>query len=339
MFHDEGNHDLFFKEGPLDDRMPLNATAWELFEETLISSLFEAEGLALDAMRAFVSYGGKKLRPKLALECGLLFGALTHAHTAFAVALEYIHAASLCHDDVLDHGQTRHGLTCLYKEKGNKKAILFGDFLFSRGLSLLIKIEDMILLKHTQQAIQALIEGQIQENQIHFTSSSDQYIQMIQKKTGALFSIACYGASLLSKSNADQREALKQSGLLWGTSFQIRNDVADYMLPVAQWKEGHDFIEKKITLPILLALQNQTFSQDLFMYPNRSEFQIRLMPYLFDSLERARAMEAQSKTILLSCFSSQALENLCALQDRWILSSEENDRHWRGFNLSKGGAI
>ncbi len=226
---------------------------WDLFEKTLLERLSSQSPLLNDITQYLVRAGGKRIRPRLVFQVARLFGEMTQEHTLFAQALESIHAASLFHDDVIDQGEKRRDQVCAHHLWGNTRAILAGDFLLTRCFSLLIELSNLEILRLMQKAAQELLEGQVQEYEISERSLAAEYIQIIQKKTASLFAAACQGSAFLSGACLDHQKALYTYGLCIGTGYQLLDDAADYELEVSQWHRGHDFIEQKITYPLLLA--------------------------------------------------------------------------------------
>ena len=199
---------------------------------------------------------GKGVRSKKVYDVATFLGTLTPDHITFAAALEHIHAASLCHDDVLDNGQTRRGHVCVHRTQGCAQAILLGDALMAEGFGALVSLEKKAVMPLACQCFSDLVEGQMEEHTLHDQSTQDSYLHMIAKKTGALFGLAFQGAGLIAGTPDTEAHILYTLGCEEGIAYQLYDDCWDYEQPVDQWDAGHDCLQKKWTLPLLHALQN-----------------------------------------------------------------------------------
>lgn len=282
-------------------------SSWDLFEKTLLYRLSSENSLLHDMVSYLVGAGGKRIRPRLVFLVARLFGEISHGHILFAQALESIHCASLFHDDVVDQGEDRRGQPCAHHVWGNTKTILAGDFLLTRGFSLLIELANLDVLRLMQRAAQALLEGQVQECELSQDSLAQDYIEVIQKKTASLFAAACQGAALLSGASIPHQKALYEYGLCIGTGYQLLDDVADYELAVSQWHSGHDFIEQKITYPFVLAHHAGGHSlARLFSIECFESVQRLLAPFLQDTRHQAALFYQEAARIAENHWPDQA---------------------------------
>jgi octaprenyl-diphosphate synthase len=206
-----------------------------------------------------IAAGGKRLRPMLTLACARLCGYRGDRHIALAAAVEFIHTATLLHDDVVDDSDLRRGLATANAVWGNKASVLVGDFLFSRAFELMVEDGALPVLAILSKASAVIAEGEVLQlvtsNDVATTEGS--YLEVINAKTAQLFSAASrIGAVVAERSEAEER-ALESFGRNLGIAFQLIDDMLDYSALEAELGKtvGDDFREGKITLPVVLALR------------------------------------------------------------------------------------
>ena len=204
--------------------------------------------------------GGKRLRPLLTTSCFHILNnesANKLNHIGLAAAVEFIHAATLLHDDVVDLSKDRRGNLTANEVWGNKTSVLVGDFLFSRSFQLMTKYGTMKTLKILSDTSVIISEGEVLEiiNDNNLEMNEDTYFQVINGKTASLFSAACQVGGLSGGAKENQHKALKSFGTNFGMAFQLIDDAIDYSsnLKTMGKNIGDDFKEGKITLPIILA--------------------------------------------------------------------------------------
>ena len=204
--------------------------------------------------------GGKRLRPLLTTSCFHILNnesANKLNHIGLAAAVEFIHAATLLHDDVVDLSKDRRGNLTANEVWGNKTSVLVGDFLFSRSFQLMTKYGTMKTLKILSDTSVIISEGEVLEisNDNNLEMNEDTYFQVINGKTASLFSAACQVGGLSGGAKENQHQALKSFGTNFGMTFQLIDDAIDYSsnLKTMGKNIGDDFKEGKITLPIILA--------------------------------------------------------------------------------------
>ncbi|MGE4522836.1 MAG: polyprenyl synthetase family protein [Acetobacter sp.] len=208
-----------------------------------------------------VAAGGKRLRPLLTLAAARLCGYDNQdgrmRHVEIAACVEFIHTATLLHDDVVDESQLRRGLASANAIFGNKASVLVGDFLFARSFQILTADASLDIMAILSAASATLAEGEVMQmtTQNDLSTSVDQYLQVIYGKTAALFAAACEAGAVIGESGPEQREALRLYGANLGMAFQLVDDALDYAADQAVLgKEvGDDFREGKVTLPVLAA--------------------------------------------------------------------------------------
>ena len=204
--------------------------------------------------------GGKRLRPLLTTSCFHILNnesANKLNHIGLAAAVEFIHAATLLHDDVVDLSKDRRGNLTANEVWGNKTSVLVGDFLFSRSFQLMTKYGTISTLKILSDTSVIISEGEVLEisNDNNLEMNENTYFEVINGKTASLFSAACQVGGLSGGAKENQHQALKSFGTNFGMTFQLIDDAIDYSsnLKTMGKNIGDDFKEGKITLPIILA--------------------------------------------------------------------------------------
>lgn len=206
-----------------------------------------------------IAAGGKRLRPLLTLASAQLCNYAGVRHHGLAACVEFIHTATLLHDDVVDESDLRRGQRSANAVFGNQASVLVGDFLFSRAFEQMVADGSLEVLRILSQAAKTIAEGEVMQLSVANNTATDEsaYLEVITGKTAALFAAACeVGAVVADRPQAEQ-EALRQFGMKLGIAFQLVDDVLDYSAVQARLgKEvGNDFREGKMTLPIILAFE------------------------------------------------------------------------------------
>ena len=204
-----------------------------------------------------IAAGGKRLRPMLTLLAARMCDYRGNRHIALAACVEFIHTATLLHDDVVDESGLRRGLASANTVWGNKASVLVGDFLFSRAFQLMVDDRSLDVLRILSDASAVIAEGEVlQLITANDTATSEQaYLEVIEAKTATLFGAACrIGAVVADRPRVDE-EALTSYGLNLGIAFQLVDDVLDYSAAQTTLGKtvGDDFRDGKITLPVILA--------------------------------------------------------------------------------------
>ena len=204
-----------------------------------------------------VSAGGKRLRPLLTLAAARLCGHEGRRHIGLAACVEFIHTATLLHDDVVDESELRRGQASANALFGNKASVLVGDFLFARAFSLMVEDGSLDVLRILCAASATIAEGEVLQLTIQNDLSADEatYLQVIEGKTAALFAAAAEVGAVVAGRPAAERAALRAYGHNLGVAFQLVDDALDYAADQAALGKtvGDDFREGKVTLPVLLA--------------------------------------------------------------------------------------
>ncbi|MEQ8559078.1 MAG: polyprenyl synthetase family protein [Henriciella sp.] len=203
-----------------------------------------------------VSAGGKRLRPLITLAAAKAVGGTRHSTHALAAAVEFIHTATLLHDDVVDESDLRRGKPAAKSVWGNSASILVGDFLFARAFTLMVETGSLEILNILSNASSVIAEGEVRQlaAQGKLDLPTEDYLAIIEAKTAALFEAASR-AGALSGGSEEHADALAAYGKNLGLAFQIVDDVLDYggATSVIGKVVGDDFREGKITLPVIIA--------------------------------------------------------------------------------------
>ncbi|MDO9712272.1 polyprenyl synthetase family protein [Paracraurococcus lichenis] len=215
-----------------------------------------------------VAAGGKRLRPLLTLAAARLCGYRGPRHVALAACVEFIHTATLLHDDVVDESALRRGQASANALFGNKPSVLVGDFLFARAFELMVQDGSLTVLAILSAASATIAEGEVLQLVIQndTTTTEAQYLQVIEGKTAALFAAATRIGAVVADRAVAEEAALDTYGRALGTAFQLVDDALDYSAAQEQLGKtvGDDFREGKITLPVLLAFERGTEAERVF---------------------------------------------------------------------------
>jgi octaprenyl-diphosphate synthase len=204
-----------------------------------------------------VAAGGKRLRPVLTLAAARLCGYQGERHISLAACVEFIHTATLLHDDVVDDSDLRRGLKTANAVWGNKASVLVGDFLFSRAFQLMVADGSLKVLKILSDASAEIAEGEVSQllTANNTATGEAEYMEVIRAKTAVLFAAAAQVGAVVAERPEAEEQALRDYGMNLGIAFQLVDDVLDFSAEEAALGKsvGDDFREGKITLPIVRA--------------------------------------------------------------------------------------
>lgn len=258
-----------------------------------------------------IESGGKRLRPMVvllsarALDCN----ELTEAHE-LAVILEFIHSATLLHDDVIDHSTQRRGQATANAIWDNTAAVLVGDFLYSRAFQILARRSNIPVMKVLADATNRLSEAEVL--QLSFTNNPDiteqNYFDVIDGKTAQLYAAAAQVGAMVATDDAEKQMALRNFGWHLGMAFQIIDDVLDYSAKADKLGKnlGDDLAEGKTTLPLIYALKNANSAQqkmirDAIIHSDKSRF-----AEIIEILKETKALELSAETAYRFAQKAQA---------------------------------
>src|SRR5271154_2971809 len=206
-----------------------------------------------------IASGGKRMRPILTLALARLSGYAGEGHIKLAAAVEFMHTATLLHDDVVDESELRRGRMAARMLWGNEASVLVGDFLLGQAFKMMVEVGSLKALEILAAAAAVIAEGEVRQLAAakNTSTTEDEYIAVIRAKTAELFAAACEVGPALSVRQKAEQAARRSFGMNLGITFQLIDDVLDYGGAAAKLGKniGDDFREGKITLPVVLAFR------------------------------------------------------------------------------------
>ena len=241
----------------LDPLMALVASDMNGVNAVILERMQSKVALIPELAGHLIAGGGKRMRPMLTLACAELLGYPGTRHHKLAAAVEFIHTATLLHDDVVDGSGMRRGKRTANLIWGNPASVLVGDFLFSRAFELMVEDGSLRVLRILSHASAVIAEGEVDQltAQRRIDTGEDHYLDIISAKTAALFAAACRVSPVVAEASEEAEHALEAYGRNLGIAFQLSDDVIDYASDAATMGKGvgDDFRDGKMTLPVILA--------------------------------------------------------------------------------------
>lgn len=231
-------------------------------DQLIISELSSDVILINEIGRYIVTNGGKRLRPMLLLLAAKALGEVSQNHLILAAVIEFIHTATLLHDDVVDESDLRRGEASANAVWGNAASVLVGDYLYSSAFEMMVRTNNMRVMELLSKTTTAIAEGEVLQllNCNNPETTEAKYLEVISRKTAILFSAATQLAAILSNTGEEIETALAQYGQHLGIAFQLIDDALDYTSSSEELGKnlGDDLAEGKPTLPLIYAIQNGT---------------------------------------------------------------------------------
>jgi len=229
----------------------------------LIHTHLKSEVALINQMGHYiVNSGGKRLRPLLVLLSARALNYSDTKHADLAAIIEFIHTATLLHDDVVDASDMRRGKETANAVWGNEASVLVGDFLYSRAFQMMVDVGDMRIMEIMSKATNVIAEGEVLQllNCGDASTTEARYLEVIHFKTAKLFEAACQIGAVISGSDAKTEKAMADYGMHLGTAFQLIDDVLDYSATSEEMGKniGDDLAEGKPTLPLIYAMRHGT---------------------------------------------------------------------------------
>jgi len=251
-------HSLGAKRAPsLDPMIALTAADMNAVNAVILERMQSKVALIPELAGHLIAGGGKRMRPMLTLASAALLDYTGSRHHKLAAAVEFIHTATLLHDDVVDGSGMRRGKRTANLIWGNPASVLVGDFLFSRAFELMVEDGSLKVLRILSHASAVIAEGEVDQltAQRQVETSEEHYLHIINAKTAELFSAACRIAPVVAEAGEEAEEALESYGRNLGVAFQLVDDAIDYSSDEATMGKGvgDDFRDGKVTLPVILA--------------------------------------------------------------------------------------
>jgi octaprenyl-diphosphate synthase len=281
-------------------------------DQIILERMQSPVGLIPDLAKHLISAGGKRLRPLLTVATSLMCGYKGDKHHKLAAAVEFIHSATLLHDDVVDDSTLRRGKKPANLVWGNSPSILVGDFLFARAFNLMVETNSLEALKILSNASSIIAEGEVRQLAAlgNMQMDEESYMQVISAKTAALFSASTEVSAVITSQSDEKRKALHDYGLKIGLAFQLVDDALDYSGFESKLGKslGDDFREGKMTLPVIRAIEFSNHENDSFWH--------RVI------VERNQNNEDFKKAMLL-IKSSKSIESTIELARQYSLEAKE----------------
>ncbi|MCA3255562.1 MAG: polyprenyl synthetase family protein [Alphaproteobacteria bacterium] len=256
------------REPSLQPLMTLVAAEMNAVNQVILDRMQSEVSLIPTLAGHLIAGGGKRMRPMLTLACARLLDYGGTRHHKLAACVEFIHTATLLHDDVVDGSGLRRGKATANLIWGNQATVLVGDFLFSRSFELMVEDGSLRVLKILSRASAVIAEGEV--NQLtaarEIETSEDRYLDIIAAKTAVLFAAACQIAAVVAERDPRDEAALESFGRNLGIAFQLVDDAIDYASDADTMGKslGDDFREGKVTLPVILAYQRGSEEERTF---------------------------------------------------------------------------
>lgn len=260
---------------PLEELSALLADDMKQTNALILRHLHSDVALIPQVAAWLIAAGGKRIRPLLTIAAARLCGDESACSYGLAAAVEFIHTATLLHDDVVDKSEERRGKDSANVVFGNQASVLVGDFLFSRAFQLMVADGSLEVLRILSDASAVISEGEVMQLQTanNVATTMAQYEKVIAAKTAALFAAACEIGPVVAGARKEVQEAMRGYGHNLGMAFQIADDILDYTADQKKLGKtvGDDFREGKMTAPVIIALMQATADEKKFWIRTMAE--------------------------------------------------------------------
>jgi len=299
----------------------------ERVNNTILSRIGSQVAMIPEVANHLISSGGKRLRPMLTVAMARLAGYGGDGHVKLAAAVEFMHTATLLHDDVVDESNMRRGRLAARMLWGNEASVLVGDFLLGQAFKMMVEVASLKALEILSSAAAIIAEGEVMQLGMakNTATTEDEYLAVIRAKTAELFAAACEVGPALATRPKDEQAACRSFGMNLGIAFQLVDDALDYGGKAAKLGKnvGDDFREGKVTLPVVLSYRRwseteRTFWRRALEEANTSDADLEQAVHLMtkhraleDTIQRARhygAMATDALALFPSSPMKQALE-------------------------------
>src|SRR5690554_2679611 len=242
-----------------------------------------------------IESGGKRLRPLLVLLSSRAAGYSKDEHLKLAVVIEFLHTATLLHDDVVDTSDMRRGRSTANANWGNAPSVLVGDFLYARAFEMMVELKSLPIMEILSHATAVIAQGEVMQlmNVKNPDLTEDQYMTVIHNKTAMLFEAASHSGAILANASEAQEQALKHYGKHLGLAFQLVDDVLDYRGDAETMGKnvGDDLAEGKTTLPLIHAMANSSEADRQLIRQAIRKGGLDDLPKVLELVERSGALE------------------------------------------------
>ncbi|MBT3512440.1 MAG: octaprenyl diphosphate synthase [Nitrosomonadales bacterium] len=265
-------------------------------------SLFSEIPIVNQISNHIINSGGKRMRPSIHLLFAKLTGEINTSHHAMAAIIEFIHTATLLHDDVVDQSTQRRSKKTANALFGNSSSVLVGDFIYSRSFQMMTKINNMEVMEILADATNAISEGEILQllNTKNPDLSENDYFQVIGFKTAKLFESCGSLAGVLNEVDQEKQKDLAKLGNIFGIMFQLTDDILDYSGKEIEMGKniGDDLTEGKVTLPLIYAMQNGSDNQGKLIKEAIKIGDINRLPDIIQILSDTNAIATVEKHLV-----------------------------------------
>lgn len=292
-------------------------------DQVINSALKSDVALISQVGQYIIGAGGKRLRPILTILSGKALNYQEDHLYTLAAMVEFIHTATLLHDDVVDESDLRRGSETANNLFGNATAVLVGDFLYTRAFELMVNCNNMRILEVMASATNIIAEGEVLQllNIGNTDITEEQYLHVIQYKTAKLFEAAAQIGALIAKANPLQEQALREYGMHLGTAFQIIDDILDYSGNTEETGKnvGDDLSEGKPTLPLIYVMR-QGNSQDAELVKHALENTDRAhFASVLKAVQNSGAIEYAKSEAVIAC--KNAIKALSPLESNEVIEA------------------
>lgn len=295
-------------------KLPVNLIERELklFEEKFKDAAKSNVSMLDRIMRYVVKRKGKQLRPMFVFLSSRLFGEANESTYRAASLVELLHTATLVHDDVVDDSIERRGFFSVYALWKNKASVLVGDYLLAKGLLLSLEHDDFQILKYLSDAVRQMSEGELLQMEKSRSLNLDEhvYFEIIKSKTASLLASACAAGAWSTSQDVNTAERMRAFGEKVGIAFQIKDDLFDYTSQDVGKPTGNDIKEKKLTLPLIHALNTvdrETKRKMIYIIKNENTRKTKVQ-YIIDIVEKSGGIDYTTQK--MAVYKKEALELL-----------------------------
>ena len=289
---------------------------FKTLDDIILTRIASKVGLAEEISAYLVNAGGKRVRPLLTLLALKALGKEDERGPLLAASIEFLHTATLLHDDVVDESEQRRGRDTANQVWGNAPSVLAGDFVYTRAFQLMVDVGDMQILRELADTTNTIAEGELQQliNKGDVDVDETAYFDVIYAKTARLFEAAGRVAGLLANATDEQTQGLAEYGRLIGLAFQIADDALDYQRDANSGKSlGDDLAEGKVTLPILIARDALPADQARWLDMQFTRANGDALDEVIEKLEATQALERTLERAEI--LADQAIAELAALPE------------------------
>lgn len=284
----------------IEEIRTLIAEDMESVDKLIIQRLASEVVLINQIGHYIVNSGGKRLRPVLAVLSARAMGYEAEHHIDLAAIIEFIHTATLLHDDVVDDSDLRRGRETANALWGNEASVLVGDFLYSRSFEMMVDVGNMRVMEILAKATNIISEGEVlQLLNVHDADTTEErYLNVIRYKTAKLFEAACQLGAIITDSDSEQEQAMATYGMHLGTAFQLIDDVLDYSASSDDMGKnvGDDLAEGKPTLPLIHVMRHGSEDQATLVREAIEQGGLEQLDAVMEAVQSTGAIEYTART-------------------------------------------